>query len=161
MAGVQKEGHKRCFRLMRQGEMSPCSELETIMIPHVSLDKTLTQDQMERHQHLLRYSPCTSTVSLLCATFNFLTVTFWLLFLFSKSFKRIEIGWVWVLFSSRNRKVSALLPLGNAGLSLSTGLCNDAVSLGEQPFTRALPELSGCLAQHGKWTLGDEQLSPT
>lgn len=31
------------------------------------------------------------------------------------------------------------------------GLCNDAVSVGEQPFARALPELSGRLAEHGRW----------
>lgn len=42
-----------------------------------------------------------------------------------------------------------------------TGLCNDAVSLWEQPFARALPELSGRLAEHGRWTVWDEQLSPT
>lgn len=40
------------------------------------------------------------------------------------------------------------------------GLCNDAVSLGEQPFARALPELPGRLAEHGRWTVRDEQLSP-
>lgn len=41
------------------------------------------------------------------------------------------------------------------------GLCNDAVSLREQPFARALPELSGRLAEHGRWTVWDGQLSPT
>lgn len=40
------------------------------------------------------------------------------------------------------------------------GLCNDAVSLREQPFARALPELSGRLAELGRWTVRDEQLSP-
>lgn len=44
-------------------------------------------------------------------------------------------------------------PLVKSHLSSPAGLCNDAVSLGEQPFARALPELSGRLAEHGKWTV--------
>lgn len=46
-----------------------------------------------------------------------LLLTSWLLHLdsfFSMSFKIIKVRWVWVLFSSWNRKVSMLFPLDNA-----------------------------------------------
>ncbi len=43
---------------------------------------------------------------------------------------------------------------------LHPGLCNDALSVWEHQSAFILPELLGCLAQHGRRAVGDELLSP-
>lgn len=68
----------------------------------------------------------------------------------------------WLTTAETHKMVSDQWLLILFVISLSPpGLCNDAVSVGEQPFARVLPELTGCLAEHGRRPVRDEQLSPT
>lgn len=53
--------------------------------------------------------------------------------------------WIWLL---------------NFPCFLHPGLCNDALSVWERQSAFILPELLGCLAQHGRRAVGNELLSP-
>lgn len=48
----------------------------------------------------------------------------------------------------------------NVPCFLHPGLCNDALSVWERQSAFILPELLGCLAQHGRRAVGNELLSP-